>query len=161
MSFTPLYLIEGVALDSTGDTVANSLGYKISALYGHFTNQESVYPTLANGADVVTANADWTLGAFTTVVPANTIAAGFHVIDVNVEACNQNAVFELVLYYGDGDTECGQIRFSVVGGFWGNTRYSVDSPVIAANSRIRAKAASSDGTANQATIRISVGYLAH
>lgn len=158
---SPIWPIEEIALDSTGDMVAGSLGDMVDHLYDHLTTTEKVYPTLAAGVDVVTANADWTLGVFSQVVPASTIGTDFHVIDVCIENCNQNAVFEVVLYAGAGDTEVGRIRFAAVGGFWGNARYSIDTDQIDADSRIRAKAASSDGAANQATITISVGYIAH
>jgi len=157
---TPIWSIEGVAVDSTGEMVDDSLGAMVKHIENHFTNPEKVYPTLANGADLV-SGADWVLGAFTTVVAGTTITEDFHIIDVAIEACDKNAVMEVVLYAGDPDVEIARFRFAVVGGFWGNSRYSVDTSLIAANSRIRAKVASSDGTANEATVRISIGYILH
>ena len=158
---TPIWAIEGVALDSTGEMVDGSLGYEIASLFAHETSAESVWPTLANGIDVVSAAVNWQLGNFATIVAANDIATSFHVVNVNIEAIDVNAVFCLVLYSGDGDVEIGRLRFAAVGGFFGNTRYRFSSPLIAANSRIRAKLASSNGGGAIATVRISLGILAH
>ena len=155
---TPIFPIEGIALNSTGESVADSLGSLTQSLYNANYTQGRVYPTLAAGATINSGAADWVLGAFATVVPANPIAAAYHVSSVVIETCNMNAVFELVLYHGDADTLISTIRFAVTGGFWGNAVYLVPSVKIAANERIRAKLASSDGTANPATITASLVY---
>ena len=117
-----------------------------------------MYPTLAAGATVVSGAADWTLGAFATIVPASTITELFHIHCLSIESLDKNATFELVLYSGDADTEVSRTRFTAIGGFWGNAHYRIDSPFVAANSRIRAKLASSDGLANQATLTMAICY---
>jgi len=161
MSYTPLYQIEGVALNSTGDMVAGSLADTVleAALEDHL--ETLVYPDLLAGATVVSAAADWTLGAYATIVPINTIASEYHVRAVNIESCNQNAVFQLELYKGAGDDIVAAVRYSVVGGFWGNTVYNISSEPVDANLGIRARLASSDGLANQATITMSIRYHIH
>ena len=158
---TPIHSIEGVALDSTGEMVAGSLGAGMEAVAAHFADPGSVWPTLANGVDVVSAGDDWTLGNFATIVAAEDIATGFHVDSVNVEAIDQDAVFEMVLYYGAGDTEMNRVRFAAEGGFFGNARYPVNSLHIPGDSQVRAKLASSNGAAFVATIRISLGIRLH
>jgi hypothetical protein len=155
---TPIWQIEGVALDSTSESVANSLGDLVQSLYNANYTQGRVYPTLAAGATIVSANADWTLGALATIIPASTVAVPFHISSVVIETCNQNAIFELAIYQGAGDTLVSTIRFAVTGGFFGNTVYLIPSVKLAANVRIRAALASSDGAANQATITASLVY---
>jgi hypothetical protein len=155
---TPIWAIEGVALDSTSESVDNSLGDLVQSLYNANYTQGRVYPTLAAGATVISANADWTLGALATVIPASTIAVPFHISSVAIETCNQNAIFELALYEGAGDTLVSTVRFAVTGGFFGNSLYLIPSVKLDADVRIRAALASSDGAANQATITISLVY---
>lgn len=119
---------------------------------------ELVYPTLANGATVVSAAADWTLGAYATIVPASTITSDFHIHGVSLESMDKNAVFQLEIYYGAADVLVTQVRFAVQGGFFGNSFYRIASIEVPADSRIRARLASSDGLANQATATIAIAY---
>jgi hypothetical protein len=160
---TPIWPIEGVALDSTGDMVAGdmvagSLTDSINDMRLHSLSRGLVYPTLAAGATVVSANTDWVLGALATVVPANTITTEFHVHDVSIESCDRDAVFEIVLYYGGGDTEFSRKRFAISGGFFGNVQIPMTCLKVPANSRVRAALASSNGTAQIATITMSITY---
>jgi hypothetical protein len=126
--------------------------------YTHFSLESQVYPTLAAGATVVSAAADWTYGAYAVVVPINTITVRYHIISMTVESCNQNAVFQLALYKGAADDLIASTRFAVSGGFWGNSVYVMGSEPCEANAQLRARVASSDGLANQATLTISVAY---
>jgi len=158
MTTTPIWPIEGVALESDGDAVAGSLAYRILRMYDDMNQPIFVYPTLAAGATIVSAAVNWTLGAVAEVVPVNTITSNFLIQNVAVETMSKNGVFELVIYSGAGDDEVARIRFSVVGGFFGNTVYRVPGALIAANSRIRAALACSDGGAGAATATISVSY---
>jgi hypothetical protein len=92
-------------------------------VYENVNRQVYVYPTLAAGATVVSANADWTYGAYATVVPASTILSDYH--------------------------------------FFGNAVYVIGSAHIAANARVRARLASSNGAAAVATSTISISYVQH
>lgn len=120
--------------------------------------ERKVYPTLVAGATIQSAAADWTFGAFTEVVPAGTITNRFHILGISIESCNKNATYQLELYKGAANDIVTAVRFNVMGGFYGNQVYIIGSEQIDANSRIRAKLASSDGFANQGTITISVIY---
>lgn len=124
----------------------------------YFGLEKKVYPTLAAGATVVSAAADWTYGAYAVVVPASTITNDFRIDGLSISSCDKNAVFQLELYQGAGDDVITAVRFTVEGGFFGNQVYIVGSEIVAANSQIRARLASSDGLANQATITLSVVY---
>ena len=124
-------------------------------------NERLVYPSLAAGATVVSANANWAYGAYATVIPINTITNAFHVVAVSIESCDRNAVFQLELYKGAADDIITAVRFAVEGGFFGNQLYVLGSEEIEANSLVRARLASSNGLALIATIAISVVYYEH
>jgi hypothetical protein len=134
---------------------------KVNDLWDTLERERFVYPTLAAGAPVVSANVDWTLGAYATVVPINTIASVYHIDAVSVESCDENATFQLELYKGAGDEIVTAVRFNVTGGFFGNQIYALGSGQVDANNQLRARLASSNGTAAVATISISVTYHLH
>lgn len=138
--------------DESGD----SLYAMIEALHDLATAPRLVYPTLAVGANVVSAAGVWTLGNYATIVPANAVAYNFQVRRVAIESCTvANGIFQLELYSGASDDPVTVLRFSVVGGFWGNSVYVCRSTLILANSQIRARLASDVGAA---TVGLSVGY---
>lgn len=152
-----------------GDVIGNKIDTRVgNSLYAllikaaeFVDSPRLVYPTLANGIDVVSANADWTYGAYATIVPASTIVSDFHIVGVVIEDCDQDAVFELQLYSGAGDDIVTSIRFAVQGGFFGNQVYAIGSADIVADSRIRARLASSNGLAAVATATISIWYYVY
>ena len=130
-------------------------------LYDQIAQERQVYPTLAAGATVISAAADWAYGAYATVVPINTITHDFHILGVSIESCDKNAVFQLELYKGAGDEVATAVRFAINGGFFGNQVYVVGSKIVDANAQVRARLASSDGLANQATMTFSIIYWEH
>jgi hypothetical protein len=122
----------------------------------HFHSSVKVYPTLAAGVVVTTAVAAWTLGAYVVVVPANTIAADFDIHHINVSAWNANDTFELVLYAGPngGEVEIGRVRLTRLSNVGASPHIPFQTPLIAANSQIKAKLASQAGTSNTVTMSI-------
>lgn len=147
---------------SKTDTFAGDSVYsRLDEVYDNLNIERRVYPTLVAGATVVSAAADWTLGAYAEIVPAGTITNNFHILNISIESMNKNGVFQLELYKGAGDDLITTVRFAVVGGFWGNSVYVVGAEEIDANARVRARLASSDGLANQATATISICYYEH
>ena len=158
MSTTPIWPIEGVALDSTGDMVAGSLAAKVTDLLGAVNIYVGVYPTAAAGAQVDSGNGAWVESpAYWPVVPADTITSAFHIHGITIETCSiAAAIFELSLYAGVGHTEVARCRFAVVGGFFGNVVNLVTGVRVAANSQIDAKLRSSVGTPD--SLAISVRY---
>jgi len=159
MGTSPLHYFEEVIADSTGDAIEGSLSKRIVGLYNANYTQGRCYPTLAAGVTVLSDNTDWGLGAFTTVVPTNAIASAYHLSAVVVETYNQNGVFEMPIYYGAGQTLMSTVRFSYLGGFFGNSIYLAPSVKIPANAKIDVKLAYSDGAAvGVATITVSIIY---
>ena len=158
MSTTPIWALEGISLDSTGDMIEGSLAYKINEMRLHALAQGEVYPTLAAGIEIVSSNTDWVLGTVTQVIPAAAITNDFHIHDISIESCDVDAVFEIALYYGAGDTEFSRKRFAIEGGFFGNVQIPLTCLKVPGESRIRMALASSNGTAAVATITLSVTY---
>jgi hypothetical protein len=153
--------IADVIGNKTDDNLGDSIYARLAELYDQFQNERYVYPVLAAGAAVVSANTDWTYGAYATVVPESTITNPFHIIAVSIESCDEDAVYQLELYKYPEDEIVTAVRFSIEGGFYGNTVYAVGSKEVAANARVRARLASSNGTAAVATITVSIVYFEH
>lgn len=155
---SPIWPIEGVALDSTGDLVADSLGAKVSDLLGAVNIYVGVYPTAAVGATVTSGTGAWVESpAYWPIVPVDTITNAFHIHGISVETSDLAAgTFELSLYSGVGHTEVARCRFAIVGGFFGNLVDLVTGVRIAADSQIDAKLRCSVGTPD--TLTVSIRY---
>jgi hypothetical protein len=142
--------------NKTDTHVGTSLYSLLETINEHIHSQVRCYPTLANGIVVTGAVAAWTLGAFAVVVPAGTITQDFDIHHINVAAYNANDTFELVLYKGaDGaEVEIGRVRFTRTTNVGAPPHVPFQTAIIAANSQIKAKIASLNGTSNTATISI-------
>lgn len=123
---------------------ADSLYDKMHNSEEHVHSASKVYPTLAAGV-TLTAGAAWTLGAFAEIVPASTITSEFDIHHISVEALSAVEVYEIVLYYGAGDTECARVRATKAAALEGTLNVPVQTVLIPANSRIRAKVATAGG----------------
>jgi len=114
---------------------------------------------LAAGVDVVSANADWTYGAYTELIPADTITSEITLEQLYIEEADRDAVYQLELSKGDGDEVIGKSRFTVDQGFYGNAVNSILTAGIEPNTRVRARVSSSDGAAFVATVSLAVGFF--
>lgn len=121
----------------------------------HIHSAAKVYPTLANGVLVESDGAGWTLGAFVEIVPATTIGDEFDIHHIHVEAVSANDTLELVIYAGAGDVEVGRIRLTKNAVQDSIVNMPFQTPIIAADSRIRAKVASASGGTD---VTISIKY---
>ena len=134
-----------------------SLFGRLRELIEHVHTTQKVYPTLADGVTLTTAAGDWALGTITEIVPINTITAEFDIHEVLVEDVNtQDKTYELVLYYGGSDTECVRVRFAATSNKGGVPAQFAMTPLIPANSRIRAQLAIEDGSGK--TAKVSLRY---
>jgi hypothetical protein len=122
----------------------------------HIHSPGLVYPTLAAGVTLTCAAVAWTLGAFATIVPASTIGSEFDIHYLSIEALSANAVYEIVLYYGATDIECGRVRVTKNAVMDGTVNAPFQTPLIPADSQIRGKVASNTGAAD--TVDLSVFY---
>lgn len=123
----------------------------------HVHSAQMVYPTLADGVTLTTAAGDWALGTITQIVPASTITSEFDIHEVLVEDVNtQGKTYELILYYGSDDTECGRARFAASSNKGGVPVVSEQTILIPANSRVRGRLAIEDGSGK--TAKVSLRY---
>ena len=142
-----------------GDNIDNhdgaSLFGRLRELNEHVHTAQKVYPTLADGVTLTTAAGDWALGTITEIIPANTITAEFDIHEVLVEDVNtQDKTYELVLYYGGSDIECVRVRFAATSNKGGVPAQFAMTPLIPANSRVRAQLAIEDGGSKIAKISL-------
>jgi hypothetical protein len=149
-------LIRDVVGNKTDTHLGTSVYSLLQTINEHIHSRVRCYPTLANGIVVTGGVAPWALGAFAVVVPANTITADFDIHHINVAAYNANDTFELVLYSGaDGaEIEIGRVRFTRITNVGASPHIPFQTSVIAANSQIKAKISSLNGTSNTATISL-------
>jgi hypothetical protein len=109
----------------------------------------------------VAGGANWVQGGYTTIVGAGIIANRYHIHNVTIENLTHDGAYQLELYHGNGDAPATSVRFSQLGGFFGNSVYYTCSAIIPAGERIRARLAFSNGGAFQATATISISYVEH
>lgn len=156
--------LEGKIVKLVTDVGNNDDGHDGATLFGrlmqaleHIHSAQEVYPTLADGVALATAAGDWGLGTITEIVPINTITNEFDIHEVLVEDVNtQDKTYELVLYYGDGDTECGRTRFAATSLKGGVPAVAMQTILIPANSRIRGQLAIDGGGSK--TAKVSLRY---
>ena len=119
----------------------------------HLHPVSKCYPTLAAGVSI-TSGAIWTLGAFTELIPINTITEVFDIHWLIVESVTDDETYELVFY--NVETEISRVRWSSDLAAGGRI-LSVPIPTLMAlqnaNSQIQCKLASS-GAAETTVISV-------
>lgn len=138
--------IQDVVGNKTDTHAGDSLYAGVETLLDHVHKPSKVYPTLATGVTLNTNAAAWTLGTVTEIIPASTITSDFDIHRVSIESLDDIATYEIVLYYGAGDTECGRVRFSKTSNQDTAGNQPIQTPIIPANSRVRGAVASSTGS---------------
>ncbi|KKN53504.1 hypothetical protein LCGC14_0602010 [marine sediment metagenome] len=118
----------------------------------HVHNQSRVYPTLANGLDVI-SGAGWVLGEFKEIVPNAAIGSDFDIHYISIEALSANETYELVLYAVT--TEIGRVRFIKNAVQDGTMNIPFQCDIQPAGTQIQAKLATESGAD---TARISIFY---
>jgi hypothetical protein len=137
------------------DTHSGDSLYSLSeTLNDHVHKPSKVYPTLAAGVTITCGTPAWTLGNFVEIVPASTITTDFDIHHLSIENLSANAVYEIVLYYGGSDIEAGRVRVTKNTNFDSVFNVPMQTPIIPANSRIRAKIASDSGNADTSDLSI-------
>ena len=133
---------------------------KIDSIDEHIHGGQQVYPSMAPGVVLTTHATTWTLGAITEIIPASTITSDFDIHEVLFETVDtKDKTYELVLYYGAGDVEVGRVRFSSETNKGGIPNGTMKTPIITANSRIRARLAIETGGGK--TARVSLRLQPH
>ncbi len=140
-------------IGNKNDTFAGtSIMAETHAMLEHVHTASNVYPTLAGGVAVGTAVGVWTLSAaFVEIVPINTITTDFDIHHICIEALDDNAVYEIVLYAVE--VEIARVRVVKNAVMEGTQNVPIQCAIIPANTQIQAKSASSVGN-SAATISI-------
>ena len=150
------YLVD-TALSSP---TTGSIGQKVEFIYEHITAAQKAYPTLAAGVTVTAhGTTAWALGSEAEIVAADVITTAFMIHGVAIsDVSDVTDVYELVLYYGDDDTEFARIPFDA-NRFGGTYNLPNNSVLVPANSKVTAKLASEDG--DGASCKVKLIYHEH
>lgn len=159
--------VDGARNTTINEVVGNrSDGHSTTTLAGrlklieeHIHNVAKVIPTMADGEPVTATADDWTnLGDFAVIAATNAITSDFDIHWVNVEAVSANGQYELVLYSGAdaSEVEIGRVRFGKTTNQDGPQSVPILTPLIPANTQIKAKVASDNAVAD--IVSISLGY---
>ena len=149
-------------IGSKNDTYAGHDSYPSiysyqDAFYKHIHQEGLCYPDLDDGITINGGAGAWELGAFTEIIPANTITDAYDLHWMKVEAVSANDVYQLNLYKGLAENEIliARVRFvkSTTAGA-GSSNFAIQVPVLSANERIVGKLASAGGGDN-ATISLA------
>lgn len=134
--------VEQVVGNKSDTHVGDSAMAILHILNEHAHVHSEVYPTLANGEDVV-SGAAWVLGVFKEIVPVNTINEVFDIHYISIEELSANDVYELVLYAAT--VEIGRVRFIKNAVQDGTVNVPFQCDMQPANTQIQAKLATSSG----------------
>lgn len=160
------YIIQPVldnqtALDNKIGTLSddesdNTLLGKIYILERHFHSESRTYPYLANGILLTGGTNAWTFGNYIEVVPVNTITSPFDIHYINASVTNVSDVFQVEFYSGlvGSEVNIGTVRIRRDQANSNSQQTIMLTPIIAANSRISARIASSSGGNDTMTISI-------
>ena len=131
----------------------------LNLLKNHISNAANVYPTLADGEQVVGGAGAWELGSFKEIVPAGGITDLFMIHYINIEAASVADVYEIVIYAAT--VEIGRVRVSFIDVANSQTLPSVPFTcgVMPASTQIQAKCATKGGGLD--TVDISLAYHTH
>lgn len=132
----------GVKNDTHSGT---SLIARTRLLNEHVHSAQKVWRTETVPITLTSGSGSWTLGSFATVVVAGQITDDFDIHWAIISNPNTNEDYEIAFYYGDTDISCGRLCFTRSNNFVNSISVPLQTPVILANSRIRAKMADGSG----------------
>ena len=131
---------------------ANSVYAKLHSADDHLHSEGDVYPTLANDVQVTGAAGAWTLGAFTEIVPINTITDDFDIHFIEVSTTSDNDVYEM--HFFAVEVLIAKIRFARTTNQVRISAKPTQTVIIPANTQIQAKLATQAGGSKTADISI-------
>ena len=154
--------------DESAKTIGNKEtdSYSDDNIYGiskmlklHVHMPQLIYPFLSDGVTLTGDSSSYTLGSKVEVIPADTITDEFDLHWVIIEDVSANDVYCIEIYSGEIGSEVLIGRAKVVKSTTagsGAISIPIQTPMVAANTRISAAAASKTGGGD--TITISLGY---
>jgi hypothetical protein len=140
----------------TDEEINNTIFGKLYEIIKHFHSVQYCYPTLANGIQAVASASIWTLGSYVVVIPTNTIGNPFDIHHIHIGNFSDNTVYEIHLFSGADGAEsfiCAA-RFARNSNTNQGSNLSVITPIIPANTQIKAKLASSSNGADTANFSV-------
>jgi hypothetical protein len=143
--------------NKTDDESGTSLKSDTYTLKAHAHSVQLCAPTLADGLTMAASVTPWTLGNFIVVIATNAVTSPFDIHQVHVGNFSANDVYELALYQGANgvETVIARIRFTRTSNNNPGSVLPVTTPLIPANTQIKAKLASKAGSS---TANFSVMY---
>lgn len=122
----------------------------------HNHNTQCVYPVLADAIVLTSSASAWTFGAYVEIVPVSTIASDFDIHFINISALSANDEYVVELASGAGASEVLLCQVSAVRSAVQNQGAAspTSTIIIPANTRISARIASKDASANTGAIKI-------
>lgn len=142
--------------DDTHD--GNSLAAWAHANADHIHKCMDVFPSGGAGVTVTASDSNpWTLGSFAVIVAADAIASDFDVHFLVIETMSANAIYELVLYSGAdaSEMEIAHARFVRVTNQVRSVHIPIQTPIVPANTQIKAKVMSSTGALDSITMSLA------
>lgn len=128
-------------------------------LIEHIHGVDLAMPSLADGVLVTSKNIAWTLGDnFAVVIATDAVPNDFDIHWINIEDASANGVYEVWLYSGADAAEVviAKKRFVREAARVATTGIALMTPLLPANTQIKAKLASDGAVAD--TANISVDY---
>jgi len=141
------------------DTIAgDSIMALLKRAAGRLNNPSRVYPSLADGIDVISGAGAWALGGAVEILPAGAVSEAFLVFYVKIEAVSLTDVYEIILYSGAlADVEVGRFRTQRDAAFPQAGGVPISTEIIPADTRLSARIANQ--TAPVATLTVSIHYI--
>jgi hypothetical protein len=137
------------------DVETTTLAGRTHSIEEHMHTPSKCYPTLADAPVVIAEAADWGIGgALVEIIPASTITSKFDIHFVNIESVSAARSYELILYQGASDVEVGRIRFTKSAGLDPVLDRAIQTPIIPANARVRARLASAGAVADAVSVTL-------
>ncbi len=134
-----------------------SVAGQVHELVEHTHEAAKCIPSGAAGVVVTAGDSEaWDLGSFAVMSATNAIDEDFDIHFVVVEVMSANATYEIVLYAGaDGsEVEIGRVRVVRVTNQVRSSHLAIQTPIIAANTQIKAKVMSSTGALDAVTLTL-------
>lgn len=112
----------------------------------HVHSPQEVAPSGAGAVALTSDAVGWTLGDFSNdIIAADAVTDPFDLHWAIIANADANAWYEVVLYYGATDIECARIAFARTNVFVTSITLPVQTIILPANSRVRAKMMDSVG----------------
>ena len=112
----------------------------------HFHSVQKVAPSGGAAVTLTSGGGTWALGDFSNdIIAADAEAEDFDLHWISISAPDANAEYEIVFYYGATDIEACRVSFARTNVFTASILEHLQSEILPAGSRIRAKMMDSAG----------------